>query len=59
MKIAGLPSLAAGWWLLHGHLKYHQLLILLALGILIGCFNAINIEMLLQTLLQARQSSLI
>ena len=49
VKIAGLPSLAAGWWLLHGHLKYHQLLILLALGILIGCFNAINIEMLLQT----------
>ena len=44
VKIAGLPALAAGWWLQRGHLRYHHLLALLTLGILIGCFEGINFE---------------
>ncbi|MCB1751339.1 MAG: O-antigen ligase family protein [Gammaproteobacteria bacterium] len=48
-KIAGLPSLAAGWWLSRGHLRYHHLLILFSLSVIIGCIGGLNIEMLLRT----------
>lgn len=38
MKIAGLPALALGWWLLRGQLRCHHFLVLLALGV----FSAVS-----------------
>ena len=49
VKSAGLPSLAAGWWLLRGHLRYHHVLVLLSLSVIIGCFGGIDFETLFQT----------
>lgn len=55
VKIAGLPALAAGWWLQYGYLRYHHLLILLTLGILIGCLAGIDFETALHTPFAGRQ----
>lgn len=55
MKIAGLPALALGWWLLRGQLRCHHFLVLLALGVFFGCFEGISFDSVLHTPIAGRK----
>lgn len=52
-KIAGLPALALGWWLVHGRLRIHHFLALLIVGLLLRFLDGIDFETALHTLLES------